>query len=427
MISPGAPETAPEVRPDLSPSLLDSTFVRSRFPALAGDWIFLDNAGGSQVLETVADRVREYLLSTSVQLGATYEVSRTAAERVAAGARAGAALVNGDPGEIVLGSSTTQLLQNLARSISEELRPGDEIVVTNTDHEANVTPWVRLEERDVVVRFWRCRPDTLRLHAEDLERLLTPRTRLVCFPHVSNILGTINPVAEITRLAHQRGARVCVDGVAFAPHRAVDVRAWDVDFYVFSLYKVFGPHMALLWGKREHLVDLANVNHVFIARDTIPYKLQPGSISYELASGIPGITDYLRELGERVDPEGAGSPRAALERAFAAIALHEERLTAILLDFLATKRGVRLLGDPSPDRARRIATVSFAVEGRNASEIPAWLDDHKIGIRYGDFHSRRLIQDLGLAARQGVVRISMAHYNTVGEMEKLVGLLDRAL
>jgi selenocysteine lyase/cysteine desulfurase len=168
------------------------------------------------------------------------------------------------------------------------------------------------------------------------------------------------------------------------------------------------------------------VNHVYIARDAIPYKLQPGSISYELAAGIPAIVEYLRELGERTAP-ATESPRAALASAFDAIAASEERLSAILLDFLATKPGVRLLGDPSPDRQRRVATISFAVEGRNASEIPAALDPHKIGIRYGDFHSRRLIQDLGLTARQGVVRISMAHYNTVEEMERLVEKLDDIL
>ena len=429
MISPGAPDGASRARPGLPAAAdFDLAFVRSCFPALAGDWVFLDNAGGSQVLATVADRVREYLLSTSVQLGATYDISRLAAERVAEGLRAGATLVGGDPGEIVLGSSTTQLFQNLARAMAEELRPGDEVVVTNTDHEANVTPWVRLEERDVTVRFWRCRPDTLRLHLEDLERLLGDRTRLVCVPHVSNILGTLNPVAEIARLVHARGARICVDGVAFAAHRLVDVREWDVDFYAFSLYKVFGPHMALLWGRREILLELANVNHVYIARDAVPYKLQPGSISYELASGIPAIVDYLRELGERIDPTlGPDAPRAALASAFGAIAAYEERLTAVLLDFLVAKPGVRLLGDPSPDRERRIATVSFAVEGRNASEIPAALDRHRIGIRYGDFHSRRLIQDLGLAARQGVVRVSLAHYNTLEEIERLIGLLDEVL
>jgi len=427
MILPETPDSAPTMRPDLLSSQdLDLAFVRSRFPALAGEWIFLDNAGGSQVLETVADRVRDYLLSSSVQLGATYDVSRLAAERVAEGVHAGAALVHGEPGEIVYGSSTTQLLQNLARAFADELRPGDEVVVTNSDHEANVTPWVRLEDRDITVRFWRVRPGTLRLHLDDLERLLGKRTRLVCVPHVSNILGTINPVAEIARLVHAHGARICVDGVAFAPHRLVDVGAWDVDFYVFSLYKVFGPHMALLWGKREHLVELANVNHVYIARDAIPYKLQPGSISYELAAGIPAVVGYLEELGERISPDAA-TPRAALASAFDAIAAHEEKLAAILLGYLATKPGVRILGEPAPDRERRIATISFAVEGRNASEIPAALDPHKIGIRYGDFHSRRLIHDLGLADRQGVVRVSMAHYNTVEEMERVVACLEPVL
>jgi cysteine desulfurase family protein (TIGR01976 family) len=402
---------------------LDLAFVRGFFPALAGGWIFLDNAGGSQVLGPVADRVRDYLLSTSVQLGATYEISRLAGERVAEGVRAAAALIDADPGEIVLGPSTTQLLQNLARALAERIGPGDEIVVTNSDHEANVTPWVRLAaERGATLRVWRIRPDSLELDLGDLAALLTERTRLVCFPHVSNLLGTINPVAEITRLVHDRGARVVVDGVAYAPHRAVDVRAWDVDFYVFSLYKVFGPHQALLFGQREHLLDLANINHVFIARDVLPYKLQPGSVTFELAAAIPAIVDYLAGLGG-----AAGSLRERLERAFAAIALHEERLVAPLLAYLAGKPGVRVAGVPVADRARRIATVSFAVAGRDASEIPAHLDAHRIGIRYGDFHSRRLVEELGLTERQGVVRVSMAHYNTAQEIDTLIQRLDETL
>jgi selenocysteine lyase/cysteine desulfurase len=184
--------------------------------------------------------------------------------------------------------------------------------------------------------------------------------------------------------------------------------------------------MALLWGKREHLEELANVNHVYIARDAIPYKLQPGSISYELAAALPAITDYLQELGARTTP-AAETPREALAGAFDAIAAHEERLAAVLLEYLATKPHVRILGEPAADRMRRVATVSFAIEGRNAAEIPTALDPHRIGIRYGDFHSRRLIQDLGLTERQGVVRVSMAHYNTAEEMQKLVARLDVVL
>ena len=409
--------------------VLDLDFARAQFPALASGWVFLDNAGGSQVLASVADRVREYLLTTSVQVGASYEPSRLAAERIAAAARACALLVNAaDPSEVVLGPSSTQLLQNLARAFRERIGPGDEIVVTNADHEANVTPWLRLaEERGATVRVWPADPATAGLDLAGLAPLMTGRTRLVCFPHVSNVVGTVHPVAEIARFVHQRGALVCVDGVAFAPHRAVDVRAWDVDFYVFSLYKVFGPHQGLLYGRRELLLDLANINHVFVPKDALPYKLLPGNLNYELAHGVPAIVEYLEELGRRTGTGPDATARERIEAAFAAIALHEESLTAPLLEYLAGKPGVRLLGDPAPGRAGRIATVAFAVEGRSSAEIPAAIDPFRIGIRYGDFHARRLIESLGLAERGGIVRISMAHYNTPEEMERLIAALETAL
>lgn len=425
---------SPDTRAGASPSAADSLraldldFVRRQFPALDSDWIFLDNAGGSHVLTTVADRVREYLLSTSVQLGATYGPSRLAAERVAAGVRAAAALVNAaDPSEIVLGPSSSQLIGTLSRAMAEDLRPGDEIVVTNVDHEANITPWLRLAERGVILKTWKANPETLDLDLADLDALMTEQTRLVCFPHVSNVLGTLYPVAEITRFVHDRQARVCVDGVAYAPHRAVDVQAWDVDYYVFSLYKVYGPHQALMYGKRELLLDLANINHVFIGKDALPYKLLPGNLSFELTYGLPAIVEYLEELGRQA---GAGEGRgeeSRLAAAFAAIAGHEERLAEPVLAFLASKPHVRLYGCPVADRDRRVPTISFSVDGRHSSEIPTALDGYQIGIRYGDFHARRLIADLGLADRGGVVRISMAHYNTLEEMEKLVQALDEVI
>lgn len=420
------PSRAPGLETRALPPL-DLDYVRAQFPALASEWVFLDNAGGSQVLASVADRVREYLLSTSVQIGATYEPSRLAAERTAAAHRAGAALVNAaDPSEIVLGPSSTQLLQSLARAFREEIAPGDEIVVTHADHEANITPWMRLaEERGAHIKVWRTDPGTLELTLSGLAPLITERTRLVCFTHVSNVVGTIHPVAEITRFVHERGARVCVDGVAYAPHRAVDVRAWDVDFYVFSLYKVFGPHQALLYGKRELLLALANINHLFVAKDALPYKLLPGNLNFELAHGLPAIVEYLEDLGAKA---GAGpDTRERIEWAFAAIARHEEMLIEPLLSFLRTRPEVRLLGCPEADRTRRISTIGFAVEGRSSAEIPTALDASKIGIRYGDFHARRLIQDLGLAERNGVVRISAAHYNTVEEMERVVDALEAVL
>lgn len=400
-------------------------FARSQFPALAGDWVLLDNAGGSQTLRGVADRVRDYLLSTNVQLGATYDVSRRAGERVQEGVRAAAALVGADPDEIVLGSSSTQLTSNLARAMEPLLQPGDEVVVTNADHEANISPWLRLEARGVAVKVWRLNEASSTLDLNDLEALMTPRTRLVAFTQATNILGTIHPVAEITRFIHERGALVVVDGVAYAPHRLVDVHGWDVDFYVLSLYKVFGPHIGLLYGKREHLAGLGNINHLFLAPDAIPYKLQPGNLNYELTYGVPAIVEYLEELGRRAG--GEGGTRELIATAFEAIARHESETVAPLLELLAKADGVRLLGNPDPAPEGRVATVSFVVEGRKSSEIPAELDRHRIGVRYGDFHARRLIQDLGLAERNGVVRISLAHYNTAQEISHLTDRLSPIL
>ncbi len=403
----------------------DLDFSRASFPALGGEWVLLDNAGGSQTLGTVADRVHDYLLTTNVQLGATYEPSRLAAERVAAGVRAVAGLFGVEPGEVVLGGSSTQLLQNLARSIGDDLTPGDEIVVTDCDHEANVTPWLRLAGRGAVIRWWRTDLPSLQLVPEQLAPLLNERTRWVCFPHVSNLFGTIHPVQAIVDMIHAAGARAMVDGVAFAPHRQIEARAWGADAYVVSLYKVFGPHIGALFVQRDLLEGLANVNHVFIPKSAIPYKLQPGNATFELAASLPAIVDYLDEVGRRAGGEGAGAALRAA--AFAAFAAHEEKLAERLLSFLRSRKDVRILGLPEGDSARRVATVSFAVAGRNASEIPLALDRETIGIRYGDFHSRRLVEALGLAERQGVVRISMAHYNTSDEIERTVVALASAL
>ncbi len=407
---------------------LDLEFVRASFPGLSSDWILLDNAGGSQVLATVADRVRDYLLTTSVQTGATYEPSRRASERISAGAAAVAELFGADRDEIVLGGSSTQLLQNLARSLGADLGPGDEVIVSDGDHEANITPWLRLAERGVKVIWWETDAETLELEPARLSELLTERTRLVCLTQVSNLLGTIHPIAEIARRTHEAGARLVVDGVAFAPHRRVDVRAFGADFYVASLYKIFGPHCAALYVQRDALAAAANVNHEFVPREAIPYKLQPGGATYELGASLPAVVEYLDELGRRALGANETSTRAQrITAAFEAIARHEESVVAPLLEFLASRDDVRVLGCTTADRDRRVATVSFAVRDRLASEIPTALDAERIGIRYGDFHSRRLVQRLGLAERQGVVRISLAHYTTSEEIARTIAALESAL
>lgn len=401
--------------------MIDLDFVRAQFPALASDTVYLENAGGSQTLARVADRVRDYLLSTNVQLGASYGASELSTERVREAARRTAAFIGApDPETVVIGPSTTQLLSNLALAMQGALAPGDEIVISAADHAANVGCWQRLAARGVVVRTWSLDRDTLRLEPHGLVPLLGPRTRLVALTHVSNVLGSIHDVAALARIVHDHGARICVDGVAFAPHREVDVTDWDVDYYVFSFYKVYGPHLAVLYGKRECLESLDTINHAFIHE--LPYRLQPGNLNFELAWGTGGIYEYIDELGGRCP-----GPGSAKSRAFAAIADHEERLAARLLDFLRTRSDVRIHGESSADQARRVPTISFTVAGKSAESIVRAVDPHRIGIRHGDFYAKALMGELGIAEGGGVVRVSMVHYNTTDEIDRLIAVLDRVL
>jgi len=406
---------------------LDLDFVRAQFPALSGDWVFFDNAGGSQTLRTVAERISDYLLTSNVQLGASYAVSKQSGARVSDAHVSIAELIGAArPDEVVMGPSATALSYTLAAALAEDIAPGDEIIVTDTDHEANIGPWLKLEQqKGAVIKVWAVRPDTLELELADLDALMTPRTKLVCFTHASNILGTINPVADITRFVHERGARVVVDGVAFAPHRAVDVAAWDVDFYIFSFYKVYGPHHAVLYGKYDQLLALPSLNHFFIGRDVVPYKLQQGNVNYELSVGCTAITDYLVELGGRTGSRT--DRRGQILAAFDAIAQQEEQLADRLLSFLRSRNSVRIIGNPAADRTRRVPTISFIAENHRSDEVVPRVDEHRIGIRYGDFYARRLIEKLGLTAQAGVTRVSMVHYNTVAEVDRLVEALDHIL
>lgn len=408
--------------------LLDLDFIRSQFPALDGDWIYFDNAGGTQTVRQVSERLTDYLYRTNVQLGASYRISELAGQRVKEAQVAWAKWIHAqDPSEIIFGPSTTQLLQNLSKSFSMAFRQGDEVIVTNCDHEANIGPWRDLERFGVIVKEWRINPDDFRLHTEDLQPLMTDKTRLVAFTHVSNILGTMNPVKEFTSFIHRHGAMVCVDGVACAPHRILDVSDWDVDFYVFSLYKVYGPHYSLLYGKKKHLETLPGINHFFIHDDEIPLKLQPGHVNFELTWSLTGILDYFNLIayhhfhGNTAD---AHLPDAAL---FDRLAVHEEELSATFLDFLLSRRGIHIIGEKTPDRFLRVPTFSFISEKIRSDQAVAQVDPYHVGIRYGDFYARRLIRDLDLSERKGVIRVSMVHYNTAEEVRKLIRALETIL
>jgi cysteine desulfurase family protein (TIGR01976 family) len=405
---------------------LDLAAIRREFPALNDSVAYLDNAGGSQVLRRVADRVHEYLLTTSVQLGASYPQSQLAGERVLAARRAVAELVNAPhDDEVVMGSATTALMLLLTQALLPGIRPGDEIIVTQTDHEANIGGWMRLAQAGASVRIWQVNPDSLELELEELQRLLTPRVRWVAMTWASNILGTINPVPQVAQLVHAAGARLCVDAVAYAPHRLVDVQASGADVLVFSFYKVFGPHYAVLWGRRELLLSLPSLNHYFIGPEVIPYKLQPGNVNYELSYGCIGIHEYLRDTGTALGAQGGARQR--MQAAFDAFAQHEDALAEPLLDWLRDRRSVRIIGRDTAKDARRVPTISFVVAGVQSESIVRHVDAHGIGIRFGDFYARRLIEALDLAAQGGVIRVSMAHYNTAGEIDRLIQHLDQVI
>ncbi|MBO9101499.1 MULTISPECIES: cysteine desulfurase-like protein [Rhizobium] len=405
---------------------LDIDFARSQFPGLGNGWTFFDNAGGSQILKPAVDRMTSFLYDKNVQIGGSYDVSLQAAKALADGRMAAMLLVNASrPEEIVFGGSTTVLLQNLAKGMRSQLKPGDEIIVTISDHESNIGPWEGLTDAGIVLKFWPLDTETYVLDMADLAPLMTERTKLVCVTHVSNILGSINPIAEIAAFVHARGARICVDAVAYAPHRAIDVQAWDVDYYVFSLYKTYGPHYAMMYGKYDHLLELDPLYHFFYGRDKVPGKLEPGNANYELAYSLTGIVDYLAELGERAG--ASGSLREKIVAAFDVIAKQENALADRLLGYLGSRNDCRIFGERDNARGSRIPTISFAFEGRNSESICKAMDAHKIAIRFGDFHARRLGDHIGLPQYHGAVRVSMVHYNTLEEVDRLIASLDAIL
>ncbi|MFV8225467.1 cysteine desulfurase-like protein [Christiangramia aquimixticola] len=406
--------------------MMDIEYVRKQFPALERDFIFMDNAGGSQVLLKVAERISGYLLHHNVQLGASYKVSEEAGRKLKYATSRITALLNAEKdAEVVIGSSTTMLMRILSLTFSGNLKKGDEIIVTNTDHEANVSPWMDLQKKGINIKIWEVNKTTLQLDLEDLNALMTERTRLVTVTHASNVLGTINPIREIAAFVHKKGALICVDGVAYAPHRKVDGQELDVDFYTFSWYKTFGPHLAVMYGKYEHLQHLDSLNHYFIGKDSIPYKLQPGNFNFELTYSTLGIIEYYEEFYRHHFTDQTLNFDQRLEQTFKMIGQHEEKLAKQLLDYLNSVPEIKVIGHTSPDAEKRVPTISFVHKDFKSNEIVEKVDPHRIGIRFGDFYAKKLIQSLDLLEQNGVVRVSLVHYNTVEEVQKLISIFKR--
>ncbi len=404
---------------------LDLEFVRAQFPALQSPHVLFDNAGGSVPARSVIDRTTDYMRNRAVQLGASYELSQSAEADVRAGEAAAAHLLGATIPETIVSHSTTAGLATLAAGIGPLLRPGDEVVVTNLDHAANIGCWRRMAQRhDLVVREWNLRPQTASLELEDLREVLGPRTRLVAFTHCANVVGAIVDVPRFVDAIrdNHRDTIIVADGVAYAPHRQVDVKALGVDVYAASLYKVYGPHLSAVYGRESLLLEAHGQNHDFIPQTQIPYKFQPGNVTHELAAGLVGISEYLDAIASH-HGIAATDTRERHGDVFDHFTAHEAKLCARMLEGLSSHDDITVVGPSDPDPSVRVPTIAFTIAGRDASEIPPLFDAHGIAIRYGHFYAPGAIDALGLNERGGVVRASLVHYNTMDEVERFLSVL----
>lgn len=415
---------------------VDLAPFRSHFPALtqthAGKpLVFFDNPGGTQVPQQVIGQMTDYLRrSVANTHGAFITSQRT--DAVIDECHAGlAALLGGEPDEIVLGANMTSLTFALSRSLAREWQAGDEIILTTLDHDANVTPWLlAAEERGVIVHFVDINPDDCTLLMSDFERYLSPRTKFVAVGWASNAFGTINDVQTIVKQAHAVGALCFVDAVQSVPHIPCDVKALDADFVACSAYKFFGPHVGVLWAKREHLERLFAYK-VRPAPETLPSRWETGTQNFEGQAGINGALEYLGGLGvgymERYDQQIGEifGQRAVLLAAMHAIAEAEQSLGQYLIQALQTLKGVQLYGILEPERGHlRVPTVAFRKDGITPQGIAKTLGNEGICVWDGHYYALRAVERLGLLDQGGMVRVGLAHYNTRTEIDRMVAVLE---
>ena len=403
---------------------LDLEFVRQQFPPNHWQWAYFENAGGAFVPYTVIKRMSSYMTETQVQPGYPFPESTDAAQRVNSGQRLMAEFIGAEIDEVTITASTSINVYVLAQALRHLWQPGDEIIVSTLNHEANSGPWRRLAEFGLKLVEWPVSPEAAALDVNELEQLLGDKTRLVALPHVSNITGDINDVKSITEKVHAAGAMVCVDGVAYAPHRSVDVKDWDVDFYLFSFYKVFGPHLGCLYGKRQRLLEARAQGHYFFGEDDLSHKFNPAGPNHESIAALVGIADYFDTLYSHHFDSRSESFFRRTGKLYELFAAHEESLAMQMLDFIDSKQAIRLIGSATSDKNSRVPTFSFQVASMKASEIPLLLARDKVAISAGHFYAKRLLDSLSLPQSE-VVRCSMAHYNTSAEVDLLIQGLDK--
>ena len=390
--------------------------IRARFPALERvhedrPVAYFDGPGGTQVPKSVVDAVRDYLLHHNANTDWAYPTSIETDALIASARLALADFLNADASEIAFGNNMTTLTFHLARSLGAAWGPGDEIVVTDLDHHANVAPWRRLErERGVTVRSIGVDLERGQLDWESLKSSLGPRTKLLAIGAASNALGTINDVKRATRLAHDVGATVFVDAVHYAPHALVDVRAFDCDFLACSPYKFYGPHTGVLFGKKER-IEALDVPRLDPAHNNSPDRLETGTMNHEGMAGAAAAVDFFASLSS------GATRRKRLETAFAGLHARSQELVERLWGGLSALRGVTMYG-PTPDQPRT-PTVSFTMRGRNSREIAEHLATRALFVSHGDFYAATIVELLGHAA-DGLLRVGCACYTSAEEVERLI-------
>lgn len=406
---------------------LDLEWIRAQFPSLTQEIngqpvIYFDGPGGTQIPRSTINAMSDYLLHSNANAHGTFATSART-DALIASARAGIAdFLRCDADEVVFGANMTTLTFALSRAIGRELQPGDEIVVTKLDHEANVSPWQALEERGAVIRYVKVNAEDCTLDMSDLERQINPRTRIVAVGYASNAVGTINDVATVVRLARAVGALAFIDAVHYAAHGGIDVRTLDCDFLICSAYKFFAPHVGILYGKREHLNRLQPYK-VRPASEAIPSCWETGTLNHEGLAGLVATIDYLSELGHRVS-SSVKNRRDAIVSAMQGIAQYERELSQQLVAGLLQIPGLSLYGITDRERFPwRTPTIAIRLAGQSPYTVAKALGDRGIFTWNGNFYARYLTESLDVEASGGFVRIGLVHYNHTEEVHCLLKAL----
>jgi cysteine desulfurase family protein (TIGR01976 family) len=406
---------------------LDVNWVRAQFPSLQTQVngqpaAFLDGPAGTQVPTQVMHAIQTYLTSANANTCGAFLTSRRTDEMIAATRAAMADFFHCDRDEVVFGQNMTTITFSIARSIGRELQPGDEILLTTLDHDANFSPWKALEEKGVVIRQVDICEEDCTLDLEDLKRKLSEKTKLVAAGYASNAVGTINRVAEIIKMAHSAGALAYIDAVHYAPHGLIDVKVLDCDFLVCSSYKFFGPHMGILYGKREHLQRFRPYK-VRPCTDQIPDRWETGTQVQELIAGIGAAVEYIAEIGRHSD-ESAATRREALAAAYRTTVGHETRMISRLIEGLQSIPGAHVYGITDPKRfGERCSTLSLRIGTHHPTAIATFLGERGIFTWDGNYYALNLTERLGVESQGGLLRIGLVHYNTMEEVERVLAAL----